>query len=596
MILWHAIFTATAILASGHRAPIQESITLEPEVSRRASLAAGQEHRYHVAMEPNQVAIVALSRDRLGTEQEMNYLVTVTDPAGRVCEEVDTADGASFCYFRSRVPGDHSLLVRRWNGHREGTYSIRLLERSDAAATVHERIDRLLEPFYRDDRPGAAVAAVVDGEPIYARGFGLASLEHVRPITRNTRFELASCSKQFTGYAVAMLCEQGVWEPGDDVRTFLPELPEQAHVVTIRHLVHHLSGIYDYEPALELAGYPRDGDDQLSFERILRTIYAQPGTYFVPGSAHRYSNSGYVLLADAIARVANEPFGTWMEENVLLPAGMSGSFVRDDGRAVHDGVARSYERTTPSDEFTGPRPEYATRPNYLQALGAAHVHASIDDMIRWSIHSRDGKVGGEGAARRFRRGILRDPQDNDYLHGLATSIHRGMKREFHQGLSMGFRTGYYDYPDAKTTIIYLANDGEWRTYYLAEKVAEIVLDGALDPYVEPRQLEPPSAPDRSDAQASTPPPPTADELDALCGVYANASLGVAYTVESTDGGLRLSSIRTRPIRLEPLGDSTFESSHWAFQRVSFEDSGAAMEIRSDSEGRAFVFDRIGTKR
>lgn len=581
-------------------ASAQQTVTLRADETHTGSLTTGQAHRYALVMDDAQAAIVSLMRGGLGTDREMNYLMTVLDPQGRVCEQVNTADGASFCYFRSREPGVHTIIVRRWNGHPSGTYGLRLLLHDELAESLGGRIDQLLAPFYAPDRPGAAVAAVIQGGTAYKRTFGLASLEYDRPIRDDTPFELASCSKQFTGYALAMLIEQGLVSPEDDIRKHMPDMPDTGQPVTVRHLIHHLSGIYDYEPSLELAGYPRDGDDLLTTDRILRAILAQPGTYFPPGTSHSYSNSGYVLLGELVASVTGLPFGDWVQQHLLRPANMRDAYVRDGSRSVEPGKAMSYQRTTPSDAPTEPIDGYVALPNYLQAVGAANVHASINDMIQWAINSRNGHLGGAKTAARFRQGILPVPQDHDYLYGLATSIHRGLKREFHQGLSLGYRTGFYHYPDADATVIYLANDGEWRTFYLAEKVAEIVLDGTLRPYIDSPapSMEPPAASNPAPAQSPTSGADSqAETIDAI-GTYANAALGVSIRIKLVEGRLEAHSIRFPPVPLKHIEQRTFESDQWSMRTVRFEPVRGTpdrMLITNASDGRSIRFDRIANR-
>jgi len=558
-------------------------------------LEAGQVHRFTVRTTDNQAVIVSLRRGNLGSDDEMNYLITVIDPSGNTVEEVNTASDASLCYFRSRESGEHSVVVRRWNGADRGTYDVEILVHAELAGSVSGRIDQLLEPFYSADRPGAAVAAVVGGVPVYQRTFGLASIEYGQAIYNDTPFELASCSKQFTGYAIAMLIEQGVLSESDDIRKYLPEFQYEGDVITIRDLIHHLSGIYDYEPALELVGYPRDGDDLLSTGRILRAVWSQPGTYFEPGTSHRYSNSGYVLLAEIVSRVTGMSFGDWLEQNVLRPAEMNEAYVRDNYRLVERGKAMSYRLKVPSDAPLGPADGYEALPNYLEALGAANVHASLDDMVRWAVNSRNGTLGGTGTVSRFRQGILPEPQDYDYLHGLATSIHRGMKREFHQGLSLGYRTGFYHYPDGDATVIYFANDGEWRTYYLAEKVAEILLDGKLDRHVD-SVADSITAPIHSEVtRQQNVDQPSEGELARYVGEFHNGALGSSFTVLLNQGRLEVHSVRERPILLRFTGRHTFASENWAMNTLAFELNNGIIDhvtLRNTSDGRAIRFRRL----
>jgi len=116
------------------------------------------------------------------------------------------------------------------------------------------RVDQVFANWDKPDSPGCALAVIKDGKIIYQRGYGMADLEHDIPISPASAFYIGSVSKQFTAFAVAMLAQQGKLALDDDVRKYLPELPDYGTPITIRHLIHHTSGLRDYNTLVALAG------------------------------------------------------------------------------------------------------------------------------------------------------------------------------------------------------------------------------------------------------------------------------------------------------------------------------------------------------
>jgi CubicO group peptidase (beta-lactamase class C family) len=187
------------------------------------------------------------------------------------------------------------------------------LPHSLAAQTQAAAVDSLFARYNTAPSPGLAIAVVKDGKQVLSKGYGLANLEHRIPITGSTVFDVASVSKQFAGLAVAMLASQGEVNLDADIATYIPEMaPLTAkHPITVRHLLHHTSGLRDWPATLALAGWRMD--DVISFDQILRFAYAQRSLNFAPGSEYSYSNTGYNLLAELVARTGGKPFRAWTD-------------------------------------------------------------------------------------------------------------------------------------------------------------------------------------------------------------------------------------------------------------------------------------------
>src|SRR6266446_3383817 len=183
------------------------------------------------------------------------------------------------------------------------------------------RVDQLFSPWNHANSPGAAVVVVENGGVVYQRGYGYADLEHGIPITPQTVFDAASVAKQFTGLAVAMLIEQGKLALDDNIRNYLPDVPDFGKPITIRHLLHHTSGVRDWPDILEISGVNLFGDP-IDLNAILDMVRHQRELNFMPGKEFSYSNTGYNLLAAILAKVTNQSFRSWTDTNLFRPLRM----------------------------------------------------------------------------------------------------------------------------------------------------------------------------------------------------------------------------------------------------------------------------------
>lgn len=175
------------------------------------------------------------------------------------------------------------------------------------------QVDRMFRVF-GENTPGAAVAVVRNGEVLFRAGYGMADLNQHVPITPATVFDIASVSKQFGGFAIASLVESGLVDLDAEVREYLPELADFGAPLTVRHLVHHMSGIRDWPITLAIAGWRFD--DVISFDQILRMTWAQKELNFPSGDEYSYSNTGYNLLAEIVQRATGQTFREWTDENI----------------------------------------------------------------------------------------------------------------------------------------------------------------------------------------------------------------------------------------------------------------------------------------
>ena len=177
-------------------------------------------------------------------------------------------------------------------------------------------IDALMQR-YIGDVPGASLLVLKDGKPIVRRSYGLADLEDEDKATPATNYRLASVTKQFTAAAILLLAEGGRLNLDDPVRRWLPSLPETTTTVTLRQLLTHTGGLVDYEDLI-----PPGTTGQVSDNDVLRLLSATPKTYFAPGTAYRYSNSGYVLLGLVVERASGISLPLYLQQRIFQPLHM----------------------------------------------------------------------------------------------------------------------------------------------------------------------------------------------------------------------------------------------------------------------------------
>jgi CubicO group peptidase (beta-lactamase class C family) len=326
---------------------------------------------------------------------------------------------------------------------------------------VAEKVDQLFSPWNKPDSPGAVVAVVKDGAVVLERGFGMANLEYDIPITPATVFDIASVSKQFTGMAIAMLAVQGKLSLDDDIRKHLPDVPDFGKTITIRHLVHHTSGIRDWPRIFGVAG--RRWEDVISFEDILMMVRHQRELNFEPGAEHLYTNTGYNLLAQIVAKVSGLSFSEWTRKNIFEPLGMHDTHFHDDHSAIVKNRACSYAPGAPG--------QFKNVGNDLTAVGSSSLYTTVEDLVKWVLNFEHGKVGGpEVIERVHRQGVLNSGKTVDYAFGVSMAEYRGLKRVAHSGGWAGFRAYLARFPDQRFAVIVLSN---LRTFTPGEKAMQI---------------------------------------------------------------------------------------------------------------------------
>jgi CubicO group peptidase (beta-lactamase class C family) len=341
---------------------------------------------------------------------------------------------------------------------------------SDTHALLVRKVDALFAEWDKAGSPGAAVAIVKNGLVIYQKGYGSANLEYDIPITSSTVFHVASVSKQFTAFAITVLAHEGKLSLDDDIRQYLPELPAFGATITIRHLIHHTSGLRDQWFLLAMAGWRLD--DVITQAHILKLVRSQRELNFRPGEEHRYSNTGYTLLAEIVERVSGKPFHEWTATHIFEPLGMTSTLFYDDHERIVKNRAYSYQ----PDGKGGFKKRVLSYAN----AGATSLLTTVEDLAKWARNFHEARLGGPAViAHMHERGVLNHGDTLDYAFGLHVDGYAGLKRVGHAGSDAGYRAYFGRFPEQELAIIVLSNLASFNPVAMAMQVVDVYLaDGS----------------------------------------------------------------------------------------------------------------------
>lgn len=315
----------------------------------------------------------------------------------------------------------------------------------DPAATI----DALLAKTDWSNRPGLAVGVYHRGKPVYVATRGLADLEQNSRVTARTVFNVASVSKHVTAYAVLLLMRDGKLKLDDDVRKYLPDLPDFGQTITVRQLIFHTSGLREEGNLFIMAG--RVKEDYRRQRQVLNLVAAQRALNFAPGTDHLYSNTNYVLLAELVSAVSGRSFRQFTSERIFMPLGMTQSFFRDDIHELIPGKANSYGRDAADSHWRSHLDNH-------DLLGSINLFTTVQDMLLWAGNLSRPVVGDEAlVAQLFEMGNLDDGTALGYGYGLTPVVYAGRTGIGHGGWTAEFRADFTYFPREDFAIVILRN-------------------------------------------------------------------------------------------------------------------------------------------
>ena len=387
-----------------------------------------------------------------------------------------------------------------------------------------KKVDALFTDWDTTETPGAVVAVIKDGKIIYHNAYGMADLERDVPLSPKSLFDIASISKQFTALSILLLEEQGKLSLDDDIRTYLPDFPDYGHAITIRHMIHHTSGLRDYMDLMGLAGMP--WENTYHPLEIVDLVARQKALNFKPGDEYLYSNSGYLLLAEIVHKVSGQTLGEFSKQHIFKPLDMNVSHFYEDFTRIVKDRALSYSQK----ESGG----YKNYQYIFDVVGDTGLLINVGDLLLWDqnfYHNQLGKGGPKLIEQMLTPGELNSGEKIDYAFGLRIDTYRGLRVVSHGGGAAGYSTQMMRFPEQKFTVLVLSNLGEFSPAELARQVADLHLS---DEFTAPKPEDGPR--ERPDPPAPVELKLSADELDEYAGHYYSAELKTTYIVRVNPSG------------------------------------------------------------
>ena len=335
-------------------------------------------------------------------------------------------------------------------------------------------IDAIFAEFDVPGSVGCALGVARNGAFLYKKGYGYANLDWGVdiPITPTTVFYLGSVSKQFTAAAIALLAHEGKLALDDDIRKFLPEMPERDPAVTIRQVVHHISGVPDMYRVMNDHGLTTW--NQFSREQALELL-AKQELDFRPGTRYSYSNGGYLLLSMIVERASGKSLREYTTENIFRPLGMNDTHFHDDPVHIVGRRAMSYMPREDGEQGVEGRYYQSYQGNFALP-GAGGLYSTVDDLLRWDRNFLDNRLGGSDFMDVMHtKGILNSGEVLDYAFAIREGQYRGLRTLGHTGSFMGFKAYYVRFPEQRFSTWVLCNMGEIVPRDYGLRVAELYL-------------------------------------------------------------------------------------------------------------------------
>jgi len=473
-------------------------------------------------------------------QKSVDVVVKILRPDGEVVRTFDgPSRGPEPFTFDADTSGTFLVEVSAFEGG-EGEYVITLLKAEPRATEPGARVDQLMTPYSGEDRPGGVVAVVQDGEVAFARAYGMANLTDGIPFRVGTASNIGSVTKQFTAMGILLLQADGKLSIDNDVRTYIPELPDFGVPITLRNFLTHTSGYREIYNFLPMAGF--QGEDAFPREMAIRIIQRQPDLQAPPNTEYNYNNTGFILLATTIERLSGMSFPEYMEERVFRPLGMTHTRVKAYQGEIIPGSAQGY---VPAEEGG-----FRTARDLASSYGAGGIYTTVEDLAKWMMNYRNMSLGGHAAIEAMTtRGVLAEGDTIPYGLGIGVREFRGQRLFTHTGGDVAHRTYFGYYPQIQSGVILMSNNASFELS-MANEVALAFFADEFEP-------EDASAPEENEAEEVEGPSP--EEVEALTGTWIielpGTTLGIVFTLE--EGDLYAQAAGQGKVLLVATSDSTF---------------------------------------
>ena len=445
--------------------------------------------------------------------------------------------------------------------------------RSGGDPAILARVDAVFADYAGLDGPGCSLGVIRDGRLVHATGYGAANLDHGIANGPETVFRVGSVSKQFTAAAIALLTIRGELDLDAPVQRYIAEFPDYPDPPTIRHLVHHTSGVRDYIVLMALAGN-RD-EDFYTNQEVLDAINRQRELNFTPGAEFLYSNAGYFLLGEVVARVSGRSLRQFAHHEFFAPLGMTHTHFHDDHNEIVADRATGY---APSGD--GFRINVTT----LDMVGDGGIFTSVEEWVAWDRNLTEGKVGGDAWLELMHtRSVLNSGDTIPYAFGIVHGEHRGLATVGHGGSWVGYRAGMTRYPETGHSFVALCNGAQIDPMALIASTAEVYLEDRMTPAAQTAAPDAQAEPSEEDDAPQDRPGPDIPDRTRYAGSFHSPELNTTYHLREEGGaGLVLHAGRLDPAPLLAVSEGVLSGRRGMTLRFSALEDGRYQAMMVDA--------------
>ncbi len=526
------LLSSNLLQAQMRKGELKKAKTVSSEIS------ANQKHHYTVSLDANQFAFFKLM------QQGVDIRVSTYDPTGKKLEDFDSPNGRTgpeLFSITSKSKGRYTIEVSPFDDNEpNGTYELSAQSIKPKATTPNELVDELFTPWDSDDTPGASVAVVRDGAIVYKKGYGMANLEYDIPNTPSTVFHIASVSKQFTAFSILLLEKEGKLSLDDDIRKYIPEVPDFGKTITLRHLATHTSGMRDQWNLLSMAGWRMD--DVITKGHVLKLVSKQKELNFNPGDEYLYCNTGFTLLAEVVARVSDQSFAEFTKAKIFEPLQMNNTLFYDDHEKIVKNRAYSYY-----DGHNGFKKSVLSYAN----VGATSLFTTVEDLSLWSLNFASPKVGDQAIIEKLNTlAVLNNGKTFGGALGQFVGKYKGLNEIQHGGADAGYRTYLTRFPDEKFSVVVFSNSAQFNAGGMAHKVVDIYLKDKIKE--APKKKEEPKEENPTEKIEVTP-----QTIATYVGKY-ELQPGFVISIQEREGALEAQATGQPTVKLEAMSLTKFQ--------------------------------------
>jgi CubicO group peptidase (beta-lactamase class C family) len=447
-----------------------------------------------------------------------------------------------------------------------------LYDSKELKDSIEIKIDTLIAQMGLSSKtPGGVVGVIKNGKIIFIKAYGVANFKTKEPNITSTLFNLGSVSKQFTAAAIIILANEKKLSLKDDIRKYLPDVPDYGYIITIENLVHHTCGIRSNDVLKLLAGTQ---DSTETHEEIYRLIIKQKLLNFKPGDEFLYSNSGYVLLVKIIEKTSGMVFSKFIEEKVFKPTGMNKTFIYDNAGKITTNSAAGHT-------WTGDEKFKQTGSINSTVVGQSNIYTCVNDFLQWDNNFYKNKLGKWDFTKVMTsRTTLSNGDTCSYAFGLDIAEHNGLKTISHQGGTGDFTAQYIQVPSEKFAVVCLFNIPVDVTG-LAYKITDLYIKR------KPKTVNTSLHPEKAMVDTAV--------LEKYTGKYLDTKQGLVATISQEADHLVFQAPYQDKFGIYPSSDSSFFATIADIKFIFNKDSkGATAKLTIMQDGQKFPMTYLGT--